>query len=366
MKLKELHQSSGPARKATMLKRLLRYKMADDENVRDYLANFFQTTDKLREMDINIPQDLIALMLMNSLPPSFENFRCAIESRDVLPNLENLRVKIIEECEARKEGASDATSKALHVKRHGGKRRESSRKNERETKTAPQSDRKTKPDREKVKCFRCGKMGHFARDCKSQEKETGDANSAEPTNLCASFETQEANFTKAEFGWCLDSGCTTHMSNGQEDFEGPHDSQKGNVKLAGGGTVIPVQGKGRVNIVADVEGHARSIQIEDVLRVPDLHTNLLSVGKITDRGYRVTFDSTRATVTDNNNRVVLTAYRRGGLYYLRKNSGDRDPKANLANDADPMENVMRWHRRMGHLNIRDLIKCHEDKSAGRT
>jgi len=57
--------------------------MVDDENVRDYLANFFQTTDRLREMDINIPQDLIAIMLMNSLPPSFENFRCAIESRDV-------------------------------------------------------------------------------------------------------------------------------------------------------------------------------------------------------------------------------------------------------------------------------------------
>jgi len=67
----------------------------------------------------------------------------------MLPNLENLRVKIIEECEARKEGASDATSKALHVKRHGGKRRESNRKNERETKTAPQSNRKTKPDRDK-------------------------------------------------------------------------------------------------------------------------------------------------------------------------------------------------------------------------
>jgi len=76
----------------------------------------------------------------------------------------------------------------------------------------------------------------------------------------------------------------------------------------------------------------------------------------------VTFDSTKATVTDSDNRAVLTAYRRGGLYYLRRKTGDRDPTVNLANNADPMENVMRWHRRMGHLNIRDLIKCHEDKS----
>jgi len=47
-KMKELHQSSGPAWKATMLKKLMKYKMTDDEDVRDYLANFFQTTDRLR------------------------------------------------------------------------------------------------------------------------------------------------------------------------------------------------------------------------------------------------------------------------------------------------------------------------------
>jgi len=70
--------------------------MSDDENVREHIASFFHTTDKLREMDVNIPRDLLVLVLMNSLPRSFENFRCAMESRDVLSDVETLRVKIIE------------------------------------------------------------------------------------------------------------------------------------------------------------------------------------------------------------------------------------------------------------------------------
>lgn len=37
--------------------------------------------------------DLITIMLCYSLPESFENFRCAIESRNKLPNPEFLRTK---------------------------------------------------------------------------------------------------------------------------------------------------------------------------------------------------------------------------------------------------------------------------------
>lgn len=100
MKLQSIYQSSGPARKASMLKQLARHKMLDDEDARDHLRKFFDTADKLREMDINIPQDLLSVLLLNSLPAAFDNFRCAIESRDELPTPEALQIKIIEEYEA--------------------------------------------------------------------------------------------------------------------------------------------------------------------------------------------------------------------------------------------------------------------------
>lgn len=62
-------------------------------------------------MDVVINSDLLAIMLLYSLPSSFENFRCAIESRDELPALEVLKVKIIEESEARKNEIRERPSK---------------------------------------------------------------------------------------------------------------------------------------------------------------------------------------------------------------------------------------------------------------
>lgn len=38
---------------------------------------------------------------------------------------------------------------------------------------------------------------------------------------------------------------------------------------------------------ADVSGERKNVSLSDVLHVPDLRTNLVSVGKITDRGYEV-------------------------------------------------------------------------------
>lgn len=105
LKLKSIYQSKGSARKATLLKQLALQRMEENDDIREHVRRFFDTVDKLSEMDIEINQDLLAIMLLYSLPPSFENFRCAIESRDELPASEVLRIKIIEESDARKNDA---------------------------------------------------------------------------------------------------------------------------------------------------------------------------------------------------------------------------------------------------------------------
>lgn len=83
-KLQTIYQSIGPARKSTLIKQLTYHRMHDGEDVCEHMLSFFDTIDKLNEMDIQINPDLLSVMLLHSLPSSFTNFRCAIESRDQL------------------------------------------------------------------------------------------------------------------------------------------------------------------------------------------------------------------------------------------------------------------------------------------
>ena len=87
----------GPARKAAFPKQLTLLKKKEGEDVRQHLGRFFNAVDKLGKMNLERNGDLLSIMLLYSLPASYENFRCAIETRDELPTNEVLKIKILEE-----------------------------------------------------------------------------------------------------------------------------------------------------------------------------------------------------------------------------------------------------------------------------
>jgi hypothetical protein len=97
-KLKELYESKGPARKATLLKELIISKMNEGETMKNH--NFFNIIDKLEEMELKIVDDLATILLLHSIPDSYENFRIAIESRDELLKQE----LIIKKCYKKEDG----------------------------------------------------------------------------------------------------------------------------------------------------------------------------------------------------------------------------------------------------------------------
>ncbi|KAG8239755.1 hypothetical protein J437_LFUL019403 [Ladona fulva] len=103
LKLESIYASKGPVRKVTLLKQLTLQHMEEGGDVREHMARFFDAVYKLAAMDVDINVDLLAIMLLYSLPWSYENYRCAIESRDKLPTVDKLKVKILEETDARKQ-----------------------------------------------------------------------------------------------------------------------------------------------------------------------------------------------------------------------------------------------------------------------
>lgn len=94
-KLESIYLSKGPARKATLLKNLMLRKMPEDEDVKDHLNDLFDAVDKLQSMNVEINGDMLAIIILYSLPDTYDTFRCAMESRNDLPDAETLKIKII-------------------------------------------------------------------------------------------------------------------------------------------------------------------------------------------------------------------------------------------------------------------------------
>lgn len=164
-KLESIYQSKGSARKAAMLNHLMSLKLQDGGDAREHSRNFFDTVDRLAELEVDINQDLLAVMLLRSLPESFENFQCAISSRDELPTLEMLRIKIAEEFDARKETNRNSVQNALFTRKSGS----GNNKHEKYRREKLDKYNSTKND-SKVKCYKCGTIGHRAKNCQNSKK----------------------------------------------------------------------------------------------------------------------------------------------------------------------------------------------------
>ena len=90
------------------------------------------------------------------------------------------------------------------------------------------------------------------------------------------------------------------------------------------------------------------IRLSNVL---DLNSNLLSVAKITDHGYKVEFKN--AVVYDDRNQIKVRAVRKGNAYYVKTDIVNNE-RVKAVQDSEM------WYRRLGHIN-KDLIEEMKEK-----
>lgn len=168
--------------------------------------------------------------------------------------------------------------------------------------------------------------------------------------------------------WCIDSGCTAHMCGNRNSLTNFEKPTIGKVNLANKSS-IDIAGRGSVSLNVYSDGLTKRVDLKNTLHVPDLRTNLLSVGKMCDKGLKVIFETDGASVINREGKTVLRADRvNGGLYYVRASLLESNANAEWDGGmSSKMSLAEIWHRRMGHINYRDLQKCHrEDAVKGMT
>lgn len=196
-----------------LLEELINHKMEESQDMRDYVENFFDRVNKLEAMEIKIPQEMIVVLLLSSIPKSYEYFRVAIKTRQELPTPAELKVKLLDEFQVRKRN-KDEKSEAMVASKS------SRNKNKRQEYI---SSDKGSEQLFKYTCHRCGKLGHMAKDCKWRKSDNNKKPDRKETSKQAEVTMNAEVAMKAapnsENKWCLDSGVTSHMSSFEEKFE---------------------------------------------------------------------------------------------------------------------------------------------------
>lgn len=184
--------------------------------------------------------------------------------------------------------------------------------------------------------------------------------------------------------WIGDTGATSHMTDKLDLFvDDPTPNESGNRKVIVGGGQLSIRGRGIAMF------RSSNTRLHDVLYVPRLGANLISVPKLCGSKNKGVFDQRSMTILDSTNpdRVLLRAERskHGGLYYVTEIDGDASEIAATADDSnmvdeeavgvpnlDPSrtyhqdldvknskDEYILWHNRFGHLGVNKLRQLHE-------
>lgn len=90
---------------------------------------------------------------------------------------------------------------------------------------------------------------------------------------------------------------------------------------------LPVCGQGNVKIIARVDGQEHTGQLKNVLFVPSLNANLISIGTATYAGVVIVFTENKA-IFNCKDKVTMVVKRSGkGLYHLNVIVKTDDPLA---------------------------------------
>ncbi|XP_051163516.1 uncharacterized protein LOC127282958 [Leptopilina boulardi] len=361
-KLKQHHQKASRSNIIYLYKKLFKSALPEDGNMEEHISEILTLINKLTALGEVLKDHLRATILLSSLPDSYSALITSLESRSETDfTLDFVKGRLIDEYSRRKDNKiseknEESALKVNHKQNFQGK------------------------DRETRHCFFCKKPNHVKKECfkyKKWKEKQDKEDKANKVSECLDEFNEFCKLVREEHSdqeikgktclsaseiksdkdcWYVDSGATSHMTTSKDTFDDYDPSVKGFVQLADSGKSCEVKGKGSGTIKCIVDGYLKEIKIHNVLYVPSLSSNLLSVIKLTKEGYSLNFEENSCKVIKEG-KVQAVAYSEigaNGLYKIKTDADKACIVKNKLNGKHGTDCQHVWHRILGHRDLQAI------------
>ena len=349
-KLQDHFQKKTWANKLQLRRKLYSLRLKEGEPVQEHIRKMTKIFEELSVVEDPVSEEDKVVHLLASLPDCFGVLVTALEANsETIPKMDIVTERLLHEERKLKEKGivpvTDVDPKALTAERRSKRRL--------------------------ITCHFCRKPGHIKRECwklaqlqaakgagKKAERFKHAANSAtrkradETTSSGDALVIGHALAATSKDIWIVDSGATCHMCNDETFFSELNTLNEPQEVSLGDGHKLQAVAEGEVLLhMLLPDGSTKRCTLKNVLLIPKLAYNLLSVSKASEKGKTVNFDESGCEILNADGKCIAYASKLGSLYYL-KFSRDRQ----CVNVASKGNKERLWHRRYGHLSEKGLQK----------
>jgi hypothetical protein len=207
-------------------------------------------------------------------------------------------------------------------------------------------------------------MAHIAKNCPAKREEYKKRNKRNhahtvedeepPTKMIKEhikdyvlISSLSGSVTPSEDTWLIDSGASNHMTGQRNILSCLTEKNFPQKVILGDDYQYPIKGVGESNYNLD---SGTPMKMKDVLYVPGLTKNLLSISALVKKGFRIAFIDGEVLMWPKGKTIeeaIVIGKEEGGLYKLKGHS-----EAALTHSIEnPCE---LWHRRLAHINSKAL------------
>ena len=345
--IKDHHTESTLQNKLHYQRKLTTFKM-DKNNILNDLKEFQQIIHHLKLIDDDKREDEYIIHLLNALPAELNHLTTIIEYMDREWTLSDIISRI------KNESRKLNNNKNLNIN----------------IKTCSYCNRKGhleencfKKKKNDKYCRYCKTKGHTIDQCYKKKRKDQQIDQHKNNNInkqeiikeefCLHVNDSDHKNIDSRIKWLIDSGCSAHMTSNKNILYNLR-PYSGSITIANG-KHINVSEIGTCNI--KVNGVI--LKLKNVLYVPEIMENIISVKEIINEGHQVNFLKPNSNITLIGKKAILKinlTNENKQTYLLSKLSTHQNY---VVNNND----TYKWHQRLGHVNNTTIKNMIQMKSA---